>query len=347
MPEHTHDPIRDLENFDSGGLAMTPLDPAQVRRLGDRRRTRRNALVVAAGVVAVVVALSPALLLNKGDGSEAPSPAVTTSPTPSPSSTPSPTSPTTTEPPQVITYPGGIEITSASDTAKLTGTTQEFRDFIAGELQKLIAEGSSCAGAAHSVTVQKYSSAGYAIGGVNSCGGNAELWADFQGQWQEGMGTQDAWNCDTLTYLGVPKTFAGDCFDEAGDFGPTGTDGIDLGMTAAEVEAAGGTVQDGGAGSCSTMLLPYFSPRDGSTDGYLGPDHKVVMIAARPGVTTPEAVGLGSSGAKVRQAYPGGNLSFGYWIVKLGHGTEYEFQLGQEDTVSEMLLADSDQPCTE
>jgi hypothetical protein len=248
----------------------------------------------------------------------------------------------------VITYPGnGIEIASASDTAKLTGTTQEFRDFIAGQLQKLIAEGSSCADAAHTVTVQKYSSAGYAIGAVNSCGGNLELLADFQGQWQEGMGTQDAWNCDTLTYLDVPKSFVGDCSDEAGDFGPTGTDGIDLGMTAAEVEAAGGTVQEGASGSCSTMLLPYFSPRDDSTDGYLGPDHKVVMIAARPGVTTPEAVGLGSSGAKVRQAYPGGNRSFGYWIVQLGHGTQYEFQLGQEDTVSEMLLADSDQPCTE
>jgi hypothetical protein len=364
MPEHTNDPIQDLENFGTGGLAVTPLDPAQVRRLGDRRRNRRRgALAMAAAVVAIAGTITPIALLSGHDSSKPP---ITHTPSPSPSgpiqpsptepAQPSPSEPTVTAPSgEDITYPGnGIEIQTVSDTEKLTGTTAEFRDFIAHQLQKAAAAGASCPGAAHSVTVQKYSPAGYAIGGVNSCGGYAALWVlgtpdedPADAQWQEGMGTQDAWDCDTLSYLGVPTSFAGQCFDESGDFGPTGTGGVDLGMTAAEVEAAGGTVQSGGDGACSTMVLPYFDARPNSTDGYLDPDHKVVMLAGRPGVKTPEKVGLGSSKAKVKAAYPTGQLSGGYWVVPLGHGTEYEFGLNGGDAVTEMLLADARQPCTQ
>jgi hypothetical protein len=342
MPEHTHDPIHDLETFGTGGLIVSPMEPGLVRRLGDRRRNRRRgALAVAAAVVAIAGTVTPIALLSGNDDSG--QPPITHTPSPSPS-VPSATTTTSAD----ITYPGdGIEVVTAADTAKLTGTTQEFRDFIAQQADKMAHEGASCPGAAHAVTVQKYSPSGYAIGAVNACGGNAELWADHDGQWQEGMGTQDAWDCDTLSYLGVPESFAGDCFDEAGDFGPTGTGGVDLGMTAAAVEAAGGTVDAGPAGSCSTMLLPYYSPRENSTDGYLDPDHKVVMLAARPGVKTPEKIGLGSSKAEVQRAYPAGQLQNGYWVVPLGHGTEYEFGLDGGDSVTEMLLAASTQPCTQ
>jgi hypothetical protein len=70
------------------------------------------------------------------------------------------------------------------------------------------------------------------------------------------------------------------------------------------------------------------------------------MLAARPGVKTPEKVGLGSSTAKVQRAYPTGHLQNGSWVVPLGHGTEYEFGL-DGDSVTEMLLAESTQPCTQ
>jgi hypothetical protein len=358
MPEHSNDPIQDLENFGTGGLAVTPLDPAQVRRLGDRRRNRRRGTIaVAAAIVAIAGAVTPIALMSGRDTSQPP---IAHTPSPNPDRTspsvPNPSAPTVTAPSdEDITYPGnGVEVVTTSDTSKLTGTTPEFRDFIAHQLERAQAEGASCPSAAHSVTVQKYSPAGYAIGAVNSCGGYAALWVlgtpdedPESASWQEGMGTQDAWDCDTLSYLGVPTSFAGECFDEAGDFGPTGTGGVDLGMTAAEVEAAGGTVQVGGDGACSTIVLPFFSPRPNATDGYLDPDHKVVMLAARPGVKTPERIGLGSSKAKVQQAYPAGRLSGGYWVVPLAHGTEYEFGLSGGDTVTEALLTDSRQPCTQ
>jgi len=354
MPEHTNDPIHDLENFGTGGLTVNPMEPALVRRLGDRRRNRRRgAIAVAASVVAIAGAVTPIALLSGNDSGQPP---ITHTPSPSPTVTHTPPSPTvTTTTPADITYPGnGIEVVTAADAAKLTGTSQEFRDFIATQAQKAATEGASCPGAAHAVTVKKYSAAGYALGAVNACGGYIALWVlgdpnqdPAAPQWQEGMGVQDEWDCDTLSYLGVPTSFAGDCIDEAGAFGPTGTNDIDLGMTAAEVEAAGGTVQEGPPGSCSTMVLPYYSPRADSTDGYLDPDHKVVMIAARPGAKTPERIGLGSSKAKVEQAYPGGQLQNGYWVVSLGHGTEYEFGLDGGNTVTEMLLEDSTQPCTQ
>ncbi|QNN51292.1 hypothetical protein [Nocardioides mesophilus] len=88
MPEHSPDPLRDLKDFGLGGTVLTPLEPAQVRRLGDRRRARRRGATAAIAAVAVVAALSPVLLLNNG-ASDTGSPADGVStPASSPSSTP-------------------------------------------------------------------------------------------------------------------------------------------------------------------------------------------------------------------------------------------------------------------
>jgi hypothetical protein len=336
MPEHTHDPIRELEHFDSGGLAMTPLEPAQVRRLGDRRRTRRNAGLVAASVVAVVVAASPvALLAARGGDKPAPAP-LTSSPTPSPSD----------EAPKVITYPGsGVEVVSESDTAKLTGTTAAFRTFIASQAQKVATDAAACPGAAHSITVQKYSSAGYAVGAVNECGGYAALWVERDGAWQEGMGTQDVWDCGTLGYLHVPTSFAGQCADEAGDFGPHAVGDLRLGMTQAELEAAGASLVSGPASGCRGLLLPYKSPVPDQVDGWFSPTNGLVGISARPDMKTPKKIGLGSSRQAVEAAYPNGSLQNGYWVVPLGHGEEYEIGIEEDGTVGELTLALSGQDC--
>jgi hypothetical protein len=344
MSEQNHDPLHELANFDTAGIALAPLPPSEVRRLGNRRRAqRRTTAVIAAAVIAVLAIGVPVALTRGGDPDGSRDIATTPTPTPSTTTTtPSSTTPTT------VTYPGsGIEVKTATDVDKLTGTSQEFKDFIALQAQKAAADGTDCPDAAHGVTVQKYSSAGYAIGGVNSCGGYMALWVDRDDQWQEGMGTQDAWDCDTLGYLGVPHSFAGDCFDEAGDFGPTGTDGVDLGMTTTQVEAAGGKVEQGPAGSCSTLLLPFHARITNQTDGYIAPGKGVVLLAARPGVKTPDKIGLGSAKAKVQQAYPNGHLSNGYWVVPLGHGSEYEFGLNGGGTVTEVLLADATGPCTQ
>ena len=341
MPEHTHDPIRDLENFDSGGLGMTPLEPAEVRRLGDRRRARRNAGLVAASVVTVLAVASPvALLANRGGNEPSPGP-LTSSPSPSsPSSSPADSSP------KVITYPGGgVEVVDESDTAKLTGTTTAFRTFIANVAQKAAEEGASCPGAAHGVTVQKYSSAGYAIGAVNDCGGYVALWAIHDDQWQEGMGTQDAWDCDTLTYLQVPRSFAGECADEAGDFGPASVGDLRLGMTQAQVEAAGASLGNEPASGCRGVLMPHLLPVPDHVDGWFSPTKGLVALSARPGMKTPERIGLGSSEAAVRAAYPGGHFSQGYWVVPLTPNIEYEFGIESDGTVGEATLTTLDQNC--
>ena len=337
MPEHTHDPIRDLENFDSGGLGMTPLEPALVRRLGDRRRARRNTALLAASVVAVLAAASPVVLLaNRGDG---PSPAPLT---PGPSASVSPTGGVA----GVVTYPdGGIEVVTEADASKLTGTSPDFRAFIVGLARRAAEDGASCPDAAHGVTVQKYSSAGYAIGGVNACGGYAALWVRLDGAWQEGMGTQESWDCTTLGYLGVPQSFAGECSDLAGGFGPDEVDGVRLGMSEAQVRAAGGLVPAGPDGGCRTLLLPYQSPVSNRTDGWYSPNGGVVAISARPGMKTPEKVGLGSPRAVVEAAYPGGSMRNGSWVVPLGQRAEYEIGLEEDGTVGELLLARPTQDC--
>ncbi|RJS46511.1 sensor domain-containing protein [Nocardioides cavernaquae] len=80
------DPIRDLENFGTGGVPVTPLSPAEVRRLGDRRRTRRNAVVATGAVAVVAVIAAPFAFLGGGPNRPEP-PSTTITPTVTPSVT--------------------------------------------------------------------------------------------------------------------------------------------------------------------------------------------------------------------------------------------------------------------
>jgi hypothetical protein len=331
MSEPTRDPIHDLEAFGTGGHVMTPLAPNEVRRLGDRRRThRRTAAVLAASVVAAAAVAVPVALTRGGDPDGHGNIAHTSTPTP-----------TTTSTPTVTTYPGtGVEVKSAADVDKLTGTSPDFRSFIVDQLDKITGP-DHCA----VIHVQKYSSAGYALGDVGSCGGYAALWVKLDGNWQEGMGTQDTWDCTTLNYLGVPRSFVGDCGNEAGGFGPDEVSGLRLGMTQAQVEAAGGALDPGLADACRGLLLPYQSRVPDHADGWFSPAKNLVAIAARPGMKTPERIGLGSSRADVEAAYPRGSLQNGYWVVPLGGGIEYEIGLEATGTVGELMLTDSQQDC--
>ncbi len=94
MSDPTHDPIRDLRAFGTGGLSVNPLAPDQVRRLGDQRRTRRRAATaIAASVLAVVGGIVPVTLAMTNDGTGSPPPANTPSITPTPTPTPSATTP--------------------------------------------------------------------------------------------------------------------------------------------------------------------------------------------------------------------------------------------------------------
>lgn len=327
MPDQTPDPIRRLERFTTDDLVTAPLAPAQVRRLGDRRRTRRHVALVAASAVAVLAAVTPVALLGHRDGGdEAPAPAVTTSATPSPA----PTTPT------VITYPGiGLEVTNAADAHKLTGASAAFRSFIAGQAVKAASDGASCPDAAHGVAVQKYSSAGYAIGSVNSCGGYVALWTQYHGVWGEGQATQDAWDCDALTFLRVPRSFAGDCADESGSFGLRGSGGPEPGMTRAEAEAAGLDVTgDAAAPPClSTRYASPAVPGD-DTRGLFSPHDGMVQVPMTSTMKTAERIGLGTPRSTVLAAYPNGHSAGdNLWLVPRPAGTAFLVRFGADGRV--------------
>jgi hypothetical protein len=347
MPEHLHDPIRELENFDSGGLGMIPLDPAQVRRLGDRRRTRRNALVVAAAAVAVVAAASPALILSNRSDSEAPTPTVTPTAgtTTAPPTTDPTTPPATTAAPQVTTYPGvGVAVKTQADLAKLDGTTDGFKTFIGTVLEQ---DRTTCPNP--EIDVQKYSSAGYAIGGVGGCGGYVALWTIQDGQWKEALGTQDEWRCGDLARFDVPTSFAGQCYGPAALFGPTDDDGLRLGMSKEEVVAAGGTVTGPGNG-CDFVFPPGAEPTSDSTLGYLSatPGKGVVALYIQDGQVTPEGIATTSARKDVEAAYPDGHLDAvnGAWIVRIDTGSYYRFDF-DSGFVSRVSIVADGQDCYE
>ncbi len=289
------DPIEELENFGSGGLMTSPLPAAEVRRLGDRHRSRRRNTLTAACAGILAAAVVPIVVLNHDGGSGKPIPSHHLQ----------------VPAPKVITYPGsGITVKSAADTAKLTGTSPAFKAFIAGEARRAVADGATCPGAAHEITVQKYSTAGYAIGGVNSCGGYAALWAiSGYGTWGEGQATQDMWDCDALAYLGVPRSFSGPCAIEAGDFATPGSGGAAPGMTKAQLSVLGlvvsppSTIQPSNCPQVdySTPVLPD------NNAGLYDPQDGLVAIYATTSMKTAERVGLGTPRSRALATYPHGH----------------------------------------
>jgi hypothetical protein len=335
MSEHL-DPIRRLETFDSGGVTMTPIAPSEIRRLGNRRRARRRTatvLAAAAAVVAVVVPLGIAL----GNGSEDGAPPITRTPSPTPSATGSATG--SASPAPVITYPDpGVTVRTAADTSALTGTSAAFRSFIASQAEKAAQEGASCPGADHGITVQKYSDAGYATGGVNACGGYVALWVLHGGSWAEGLGTQDAWDCDALAYLAVPSSFIGPCFDESGTFGVPGAGGPEPGMTKAQAEAAGITVYgDAPAPPCSSTGYGSDVITGGDARGLYSPHDGLVQVVMTTNMKTEKGIGLGSPRSKVLAAYPDRQVnSSDLWIVPRPGATAFLVRFGPDHRVVDL-----------
>ncbi|HEU5035875.1 MAG TPA: hypothetical protein VFT70_02640 [Nocardioides sp.] len=154
--------------------------------------------------------------------SEASTPAPT--PTESQASTSTPTSaPASAAPssppqePELIPYAGGesagVQVHGMADARKLRGSPKAFQDFI-GRTAQRISDESSCDAAAVGVTVEFVRTDGYAVGGVNDCGGYAALWAVVDGAWKEIQGTQDSWKCQVLRRYRVPSDIAGEtCYD--------------------------------------------------------------------------------------------------------------------------------------
>jgi hypothetical protein len=347
----TRDPIEALENFGTGGIAVNPLEPAAVRRLGDKRRRRQNTMYGAIAAVAVAAAVIPTAILATSDGDSKPPPILnSTAPDPTPTIVPEPT-------PIVITFPGGgVTVESAAETGKLTGTTPEFKAFIGAEADKTAEyAAANCPEAAHGIVVKKYHSAGFAQGDVSECGGYVALWVLQDGAWKEAIGTQETWQCGDLTRFSVPDGFAGECYGPKALFGPDDDGALKLGMTADEVRAAGGTVTPGTG--CDEVAPRDITSPDKSALGYLSPTpgKGVVALFAQNMQETPRGIRQGASLAEVKKAYPEGSLraADGSWAVPVGPGTEYRFSFADPNDptvspgVNRIALVSTDQDCFE
>ena len=117
-----------------------------------------------------------------------------------------------TEKPTLIVYAGGespgVQVEKRADAKRLRGAPKLFKRFIGKKAQRL-ADQSTCTGGYVGVTVERVRTDGFAVGGVNDCGGYAALWAVVDGHWKEIDGTQEMWGCGVLKRHVVPSSIAG------------------------------------------------------------------------------------------------------------------------------------------
>lgn len=119
--------------------------------------------------------------------------------------------------PRLIVYAGGespgVQVQTWSDRNKLRGAPKLFKRFI-GHWAVALADQSTCDDGYVGVTVERVRTDGFAVGGVNDCGGYAALWAFEGGRWREIQGTQEIWACGMLWRHEVPSSIAGtSCYD--------------------------------------------------------------------------------------------------------------------------------------
>ncbi len=171
-------------------------------------------------VPAVTASETPSEALTEGTSGGA-GPTRSTESSESSTASASPTTAASREP-RLLAYAGGespgVQVHDPADVRKLDGAPAAFKQFIARTAEELV-EKSTCEHAAVGVVVATLRTDGYAVGGVDDCGGYAAMWALVDGQWREIQGTQDSWECRTLQRYHVPSDVAGtSCYDyEAGE----------------------------------------------------------------------------------------------------------------------------------
>jgi hypothetical protein len=136
----------------------------------------------------------------------------TTAPTPT-ATTPTATGATPATPASTLIDYGddGITVARGSDTAKLTGAPQDFKDFIAADLQRQQDTKDDVCAKKPEIHVERVDTRGWAAGGtfIPQCGGNANLWAKVAGGWREVWGGQTLPDCAVLEKFRFPASVGG------------------------------------------------------------------------------------------------------------------------------------------
>jgi len=133
--------------------------------------------------------------------------------------------------------------------------------------------------------------------------------------------------------------------------GPGGFAGLRLGMSADEVRATDeAELHEDVGGLCRTFTLTGDLPAadaESETDGFVSKKYGLVAVFARPGLSTPEGLGEGSTVAELRAAYAAGDSETGWFRVPLGGGREYEFGVGPGNVVESLSIRLIKQDCFE
>jgi hypothetical protein len=134
----------------------------------------------------------------------------------------------------------------------------------------------------------------------------------------------------------------------AESFGPEGMRGVELGVSARTGPAAKRIDVVGTSGpGCEAFRVAGPGEPSSNIDGFAEEDRGVAVLFARPAMTTPAGVGLGSTRAEVRAAHPDGeDLVPGYRVPVPGHPDRwYQFAFHQDGTVESLVLALDGQTC--
>jgi len=120
--------------------------------------------------------------------------------------------------PRLIAYAGGespgAEVQNRADARRLSGAPRSFKRYI-GNYAVRLNRSSTCTNGYVGVTVETLRTDGFAVGGVNDCGGYQALWVKpHHRRWREVAGTQEAWDCKVLKRYDVPSSVVGTtCYD--------------------------------------------------------------------------------------------------------------------------------------